>query len=90
MSKTIFSAASLIASSIRAVRVYPEGEIPAEIEGRQPDGNLPDLTFWNVTRRYQAKIQSRQLNDDGTMTMTVVSEILESRPDLPPFTADPG
>jgi len=70
-------------------KLYPEGEIPTEIERRPPDGNLPDLSFWNVVRRYRMKIQSRTLNDDGTMTMIVVSEILESQPDLPPFTTDP-
>ena len=27
---------------------YPEGQIPTEIEGRDPSGTVSDLTFWAV------------------------------------------
>lgn len=29
---------------------YPEGEIPAEIQGRPPDAPVSDLVFWTVGR----------------------------------------
>jgi hypothetical protein len=30
---------------------HPEGEIPAEIQGRTPDGTVDDLAFWTLSHR---------------------------------------